>query len=1376
MKKKLALLLAAVMTITSLPSMSVFASSTNRITGPSSISNRTVMFERGMVPGTGEVLGHIDLTRWTDGSNLTIEMNTSMQAGSTFRVELENAQWFFHSAANARIWGPLDNLQNHFAIEGGTGPWATTNRNFMPITRGMMGFATNVNDPFLWNHTDGGVTITIPESALKAADFTGSPLPPGLGTVASGSDTGSGNVADGNDFLAWLEAAALTTWGGTSPNPNIVQNLFGTAAGANSADHAANITNSDNRDWTEAPQPSRGLASTVTAPAAAITRVSNFGESAWTRIFAAAKDSVPNSHGSPPPPETDPRNFLSEFGTVTLLSRMPGARGTNTERNRIVIDDRPTATTVDQDALITMAATYIAGAMGPVSVVPTGNDLIVTISVEDLEAAFGGGAIPSVSFPLYYFISNGSDTVDAGRQVYGNRAFGVGTTATDNGTFLASWRDTFGPGGSISNPIGDLPFRRSNFRYIHDLGDWVRANAGYDQIVPGNRATALPIDAARYAMNGDGGFLTSLGDGRVQYTRVTANSSRALNNSNELSRVDATVNAGSDIDPIHLRQVPYNLVIQSATARREATVTTITNAVRGSIITIPLVALTSSDGDIRIRVISDISEVSGGPLLISAAADGRTNSLVENLTITRDIITIGRYRIDELRANSIRSNNNWQFELRAPRGYEFRSDRVQHGNQSINTSAPFGVNPRDGQQNRPDDLKIYTTGGLLWSAEVLGGGAATPRSGYMPGAGEATRANIDDQSNGSTWSTSLAPIAVNFRPGRNDTLDRTTLRIDVRANTFTAQTTTGTGSLYIQNMQLQLEDYDALPDGQQIFINQSNTVGSVLTNQQVLVTTARDYDIVLSYLNNNDVPLLISGRLEGAETRADGFGNMNTTVGRDPNWRGSDRIRDTYHQAASVRFEERVPDAWWAQRSTTFELPEGVHYLKVEFEDVRRMGVNEGARAAEAQELYAGTVNTGRDNGRQEPWYNTGTRLGKVQVDNNRLVLSSFAVNPNERAQFDMHIWLNIQVDFEGDIDMVLKADAFRQIRDNYDVAITIARAIRPIEIHTEVSEARVGFQFISVADFDIVETRAGNLLQGEDVRITATDLSAGNNEVRIATGFRANVTEGNIRIGTVREGNSLGTGLLAGGVSASGLDAHLAFIVERESTVAATISFSDVQITVDRRAPFSNPNLLDGRRGYDLHVWGGAVARNFIGLYERQQVIDDGMNVRDLFNVGSISVPYIHIATPPAESAQTGFINHVRVTIDSTTVMINEESHVLEVAPYISTASNSAMVPVRFIANALGLPQEAVTWHNADRRVVIDAGSRMVAFVIGDTNYYVNGTPVPMVSPDGLPVAAEITNERTFVPFRALGNAFGIPINWEPDTRTAVFNQPDGH
>jgi len=143
-----------------------------------------------------------------------------------------------------------------------------------------------------------------------------------------------------------------------------------------------------------------------------------------------------------------------------------------------------------------------------------------------------------------------------------------------------------------------------------------------------------------------------------------------------------------------------------------------------------------------------------------------------------------------------------------------------------------------------------------------------------------------------------------------------------------------------------------------------------------------------------------------------------------------------------------------------------------------------------------------------------------------------------------------------------------------------------------------------------------------------------------------------------------------------------------------------------------------------------------------------------------------------PGEFAQGGDFGHyVRVTIPGTVAYVNDVARTLPVATWICPQSSSAMVPIRFVSYALGLDEGAVRWDPETSTVTVDAGVRIVQFQTGNSFYVVNGVPIRMTNVAGNPVEMQIRYERSFVPFRALGEAFNIPVEWCADTATAIYN-----
>lgn len=148
--------------------------------------------------------------------------------------------------------------------------------------------------------------------------------------------------------------------------------------------------------------------------------------------------------------------------------------------------------------------------------------------------------------------------------------------------------------------------------------------------------------------------------------------------------------------------------------------------------------------------------------------------------------------------------------------------------------------------------------------------------------------------------------------------------------------------------------------------------------------------------------------------------------------------------------------------------------------------------------------------------------------------------------------------------------------------------------------------------------------------------------------------------------------------------------------------------------------------------------------------------------------------------SGESVLTKKVEVTIGEKNVVMDGEKVDTDVAAYIQASSNSTMVPLRVVALALGVdsanaanPDEtnAVNWdaNSKTATIVYGQGSTktVIQFQAGSNNMNVNGSTIAMANG----VTAEITDGRMFVPFRALGQAFGVSVSWDADTKTAIYN-----
>lgn len=1501
MKKKLALLLAAVMTITSIPALSlqVDASSTNRITHPNlGAVNATVVFEQGLSgllssgpnrvhqnassnigPTSAAAPQNRAVEHWTDGTNLEITLGSAVSPGDQFQLILEGAEWFFRDNTAPRTSRPSTNndfnlnsndinpltgvaynagvnaiggVNYAFATPGG-GVAGTNVASYVPEIVGSLNFPLSqaISNPV--NHTASfSLADVINEynelmgNTTNATRMIMSDTASGFGIPATGNAWAQhiitmAGAADAfasatdivwahldpegdaeNDFRAgniWItdlqgnrqnipfsqagfDSVFIDTTASQwtiiqrdvfSVMQQAIRNVIATTATVNTIGSAAPFDATHlgvHGTWFQEQVAANGRAWLDSSPAttADISRgaqvpvgnnltlevaAPNVGTPAANLMAGYVASNAWGGHQADGTSAVAPvtNRGLPWNNTGTLLTRSGALNGYPFFTiNNQATDDVLNAFRAQMNGNSTAERrAYIDSLLNT-----NGWGMNGRVTGAALTGAEAGGVITATIAATYGTNANTSPvlTVPMAVTMYAWRAPQAGRTAytipmqsepdglaiphslwggnwingggfTDIGTF--SWGGVTGTGGwwpqndgvpNGTNTPGASGTLQSTFRKVWETDP-----------VSGliiDSLTRLPITRA-------GGFLSRVGGNAnsATYYRLTPNQLMGGN----VADIPNPPNSG----PGSNAELAYSLHWSGGNHLNTATVTIIEGGGRGDRLVIPMAIRVNSNGDVRVRIDSTLGAVTSANMLISSQQAGRTNTNAVMGGQTIHQWPIGRIQIAELRTGTIFSAQPWEFELRAPRGYVWRLTQTQGAS---STTAP-------GEWVNTAGVNFITQGGLLWGAAAKLTGTTSLASEAGPADPTSRRTNaVVRPSSASPWGTATAAettildagrIHVRYRQ-RGNSVDESVIDFYVPANMF--QRSTGTvGSLHVQGLTLIPEDFETVDDGRVLQAEIRNIVGNVITNQVFTLGTARDFNITLNRIVD-EIPTLISGRLEGQSLM---IGNQFT---------GETRVTDREHQAASVRFQEVLTDSWWAERSTSFTLPEGVRFLKVELFDARD--------TTPVSSFFNGSViASGRGqtplptNLTPYPWYNAGRRLGDVTINDNTMILTGFSVATGATARFDIHTWLNIQVDFEGPIAMTLGASAFRRVTDNYDVSTVIANAVRPVEIVTEVRDARIGFQFVSVADFEIVENVPGGMLTGEDVYVTVTDLIS--TDMAFAPGFRAAVTDGNIRISNIRTAGNLG--YLGSGAWLSSVGGQMQFTVERGSSVASTISFADVQVRIDRTVPFSNLSNVS-TSGYRIHVWGPAIARNFIGLEAPARFAPTPggtLNPRDYFDIGSISEHYVRIETP-GELNHSPFANHVELPIPSATVTINGVETELGAETWIDPVSSSAMVPVRFIAYALGLPEGAVVWDPINSTVTVDAvssGGRIVQFQTGNSAYLVNGVAVRMVSSNNEPVEMTIRDGRSFVPFRALGEAFGIPVSWDGDRAVAIYNAP---
>ena len=159
-----------------------------------------------------------------------------------------------------------------------------------------------------------------------------------------------------------------------------------------------------------------------------------------------------------------------------------------------------------------------------------------------------------------------------------------------------------------------------------------------------------------------------------------------------------------------------------------------------------------------------------------------------------------------------------------------------------------------------------------------------------------------------------------------------------------------------------------------------------------------------------------------------------------------------------------------------------------------------------------------------------------------------------------------------------------------------------------------------------------------------------------------------------------------------------------------------------------------------------------------------------------------------PAAAAyeKTVSINHRAIKIvlnDELIVPCDGEGKTVE--PFIMTETGTTYLPLRAIAQALGL---YVDWDDATNTVKLISGGRVKTGegksgeTVGTSNVkvtyrniriFLDGEELNLVNRDGVKVEPFILNSNSsvYLPLRIIGEALGLPVHWSGDISTAYLN-----
>ena len=389
--------------------------------------------------------------------------------------------------------------------------------------------------------------------------------------------------------------------------------------------------------------------------------------------------------------------------------------------------------------------------------------------------------------------------------------------------------------------------------------------------------------------------------------------------------------------------------------------------------------------------------------------------------------------------------------------------------------------------------------------------------------------------------------------------------------------------------------------------------------------------------------------------------------------------------------------------------------------------------------------------------------IGEAKIVNDGTTLRFDANTGNVKADkastLDMKLYLSTSIEFSGDVTLAvagagLEADTLTDL--------VIAKVVTPVTVEAATTKSNIGYKSVETSDIKITENAVGALRDGKTVEITLDDTYG--SDLAFDDANTEITVDGELEVKSFKVKNKA-----------------ISFQIDAESYAnPSTITISGVAVGTTRSIPYGS---------YSILVGGDAIVENYVEDVDQKSTIvisegdlatpSDDADTKDYDKFeeeGFEFADYLEIVTETLT-----LDGEVRVTIGERALVMDGQTVEMDAAAYIQTASNSTMVPLRFVTLALGVDQEAVTDADNSSKIAWDANTKtatiiysagtnqkIIQFTAGSNTMIVDGVRISMENG----VCAEIVDSRMYVPFRALGQALGVPVTWDAETKTAIYNE----
>lgn len=347
----------------------------------------------------------------------------------------------------------------------------------------------------------------------------------------------------------------------------------------------------------------------------------------------------------------------------------------------------------------------------------------------------------------------------------------------------------------------------------------------------------------------------------------------------------------------------------------------------------------------------------------------------------------------------------------------------------------------------------------------------------------------------------------------------------------------------------------------------------------------------------------------------------------------------------------------------------------------------------------------------------------QLDVEDNYIEFSLEKEKDTDTTMLELKFFVSIEPGREGDIEAVVGGKALDQ-----EYTVVLGKAIAPIAVEAKPVDIRTGIKSQTLNKITITENKAEALVKDGHLELV---LEEGMKWTEVPN---IEVVEGDVDLDI--DGAKIG--------KTDNNDDTLRIKVKNDSSKASVIEITNAKVDLTRYVPEGN---------VELKVTGDAVVQNS----------DDINDIKlELGGFKEDNVAKVTVAKVVTPADQNVGVKEVVFTIGEATFTVDGVEQTMDTAPYIK--DGRTMLPVRYVAQALGVPEDNVMWNPVTRTVTIFKGDRVVLITIGSAELKVNGTPIYMDT------VAEIKDDRTMLPISFIGKALGAEVTWDAEARTVTI------